>query len=303
MGNSRSTPYSRSADGVNDVGSGAFIRHRNIRMPRISVNTSLMPRVKSYSCSVMSPEVDVVDIVDVGVADGVEDAVYRTASCTALLQSPQIDERIDRRRQGSAGSILEFGSVSSPFRRQFLSLRSAGSFDTNAFRAKMRSYLELAKQKKDNIEQSLSWLPDFHPVVDPDVEADSWDDDGYTTTQCNDHSMLTVTSVHTSLSSGYNADLHPQWMAEEDGLTPPAISATSTSTTNTTTNTTTWQQVTTSGSFYMNWLSQIIGHVPDYVELRAGRLHLKLLSGQSPHSSVISHHGLSAFRFDFYLFI
>ena len=227
----------------------------------------------------MTPEVDLVDIVQVsscggvydGVDDGVDDGVYRTASCTALLQSPQIDEVIDRRRQGSTGSAFEFASVSSPFRRQFLSLRSAGSFDTNAFRAKMRSYLELAKQKKDDIEQSLSWLPDFHPL-NPDVQVDSWDDDGYTTTQCNDHSMLTVTSAHTSLSSGYNADLHPHphWMPEEEAAWPQVTTSTS-----------------TSGNFYINWLCQIVGHVPEYVELRTGRLHLKLLPGQSPESSAI----------------
>ena len=415
MGNSRSASYSyqhsRSVDGVNSVddvpdggggGAGAFIRHRNIRMPRINMKdvNPLMPhsRVKSYSCSMMtSPasqtsasvvvahtESDPVegcnvqgavvdfpfDFGDAGYGiDSVVDAhdaddagwQYRTASCTALLQCDhnEIDEVIDEglanRRQASlgVGSVLDVSSVSSPFRRQFLSLRSRrdrtsryyqqppplplptlpllsnsssfnggggigdvsmsslrsssllflSSLDTSGLRSKMRSYLELARQKKDNIEQSLSQTWSSHPpesyvhqhlhvdVDDGDLtrvgggsglvmtveEVDggcSWissldaDDAGYTTTttlttnDVPDSSLLTLTSAHTSLSSGYKCgDLMIDHVDHVEDIGSDH------------------DHVTTSGSFYLNWLRQILGHVPPYVELRQGRLHLKIVSG------------------------
>jgi hypothetical protein len=42
---------------------------------------------------------------------------------------------------------------------------------------------------------------------------------------------------------------------------------------------------TTSGIFYLEWLRQVTGSVPAYVELKQGRLHLKLIQGQSRNNN------------------
>jgi hypothetical protein len=126
------------------------------------------------------------------------------------------------------------------------------------------------------------------------------EDGGYTTTltvgdngslhsRFSDSSYLTMLTANTSLSSGYHGpaslmgDPHPasspsscsdnDEQEEEEEDDEEAIH----------------QQYhnhqmmlsncdgTTSGMFYLEWLRQVTGSVPAYVELRQGRLHLKLI--------------------------
>lgn len=255
-----------------------------------------------------------------------------------------------------------------PFHRQFLSMRSyqsqkrplllarsssvrtrssysvpiltelEGQFSRNTYKAK--HYLEMARIKKQSVEQSLSTAYNVanllhQPLITSSMTATvteesahtiapsqqleqqesttssslhkSWtsisqeslgdaedEDGGYTTTltagdngslhsRFSDSSYLTMLTANTSLSSGYHGpaslmgDQHPvssscsdeenedddihqhhhhhqMMMSNCDG--------------------------TTSGMFYLEWLRQVTGSIPPYVELRQGRLHLKLIQGQ-----------------------
>ena len=258
---------------------------------------------------------------------------------------------------------------SNPFRRQFLSMRSyqsqkrpllvtrsnsvrskpsasvpiltelEGQFSQNTFKAK--HYLEMARMKKQSVEQSLSSAYNAVNLLQPSSMAEtedhlhhsqqleqqqqqqstrsglhkSWtsisqeslgggedEDGGYTTTltvgdngslhsRFSDSSYLTMLTANTSLSSGYHGpaslmgDPHlasspsscsDDEQEEEEEDDEEAIH----------------QQYhnhqmmlsncdgTTSGMFYLEWLRQVTGSVPAYVELRQGRLHLKLIQGQ-----------------------
>lgn len=258
------------------------------------------------------------------------------------------------------------------FRRQFLSMRSyhsqkrplllarsssvrtrssysvpiltelEGQFSENTYKAK--HYLEMARMKKQSVEQSLSTAYNVanllhQPLIAPPMTAimtedsvhhttnigqqleqqqsatrsglhKSWtsisqeslgdaedEDGGYTTTltvgdngslhsRFSDSSYLTMLTANTSLSSGYHGP------ASLTGDGHPASSSCSDEEDD---NDEIYQHRqrhqmmmsncdgTTSGMFYLEWLRQVTGSVPAYVELRQGRLHLKLIQGQSSH--------------------
>ncbi|KZS15196.1 putative Guanine nucleotide exchange factor DBS [Daphnia magna] len=252
------------------------------------------------------------------------------------------------------------------FRRQFLSMRSyhsqkrplllarsssvrtrssysvpiltelEGQFSENTYKAK--HYLEMARMKKQSVEQSLSTAYNVanllhQPLIAPPMTAimtedsvhhttnigqqleqqqsatrsglhKSWtsisqeslgdaedEDGGYTTTltvgdngslhsRFSDSSYLTMLTANTSLSSGYHGP------ASLTGDGHPASSSCSDEEDD---NDEIYQHRqrhqmmmsncdgTTSGMFYLEWLRQVTGSVPAYVELRQGRLHLKLI--------------------------
>jgi hypothetical protein len=136
-----------------------------------------------------------------------------------------------------------------------------------------------------------------------DGEEEEEEDGGYTTTltvgdngslhsRFSDSSYLTMLTANTSLSSGYHGpaslmgDPHPASSSsfpscsdeeeEEDDGEDDAIHQQYHN----------HQQMmmshcdgTTSGIFYLEWLRQVTGSVPAYVELKQGRLHLKLIQG------------------------
>lgn len=258
--------------------------------------------------------------------------------------------------------------VSNPFKRQFLSMRAYGpegsrhhqrrplllprscsvrpspslsvpiltELDGGQFQnVKVKNYLEMARQKKQSVEQSLSQTR--HPAASDDyyplnllatgpgssTETDdparhleqqqqagksglhkSWtsisqeslgdgeegeedEDGGYTTTltvgdngslrsRYSDSSYLTLLTANTSLSSGYHGpaslgDPHPSSSScseasDEENQRQQMMAA--------------HCDGTTSGLFYLEWLRQVTGTIPSYVELRQGRLHLKLIQGQ-----------------------
>ncbi|EFX81868.1 hypothetical protein DAPPUDRAFT_223926 [Daphnia pulex] len=137
-----------------------------------------------------------------------------------------------------------------------------------------------------------------------DGEEEEEEDGGYTTTltvgdngslhsRFSDSSYLTMLTANTSLSSGYHGpaslmgDPHPASSSSpscsddeevEDDGEDDAIHQQYHN----------HQQMmmshcdgTTSGIFYLEWLRQVTGSVPAYVELKQGRLHLKLIQGQS----------------------
>ena len=195
-------------------------------------------------------------------------------SCAALLV--QSDEsRFDR----SSGRRLTAGvnnnnSNNNRFgRRQFLSMRSYHYPVLSEMNGSSRNYLELARLKKQSLEQSLTG---------PDVEDDD-EDGGYTTTLTlgdnaslrsdafSDCSYLTLLTANTSLSSGYHG---PASLGEPLPVSSDVTAAAA--------------PAATSGLFDLEWLRQVAGGtVPSYIELRQGRLHLKLIQGQSVHSPAI----------------
>ena len=120
------------------------------------------------------------------------------------------------------------------------------------------------------------------------------EDGGYTTTltvgdngslrsRYSDSSYLTLLTANTSLSSGYHGP---------GSLGGPVSSSSSCSEEEPDSIVQRQQMVatqcdgTTSGLFYLEWLRQVTGTVPPYVELRQGRLHLKLIQGQSVRRSL-----------------
>ena len=149
--------------------------------------------------------------------------------------------------------------------------------------SKARSYLEMARLKKQSVEQSLSqengatnksWISISQGSLD-DEEVDAFTETvvGETASLNSDASYLTLMTAHTSLSSGYHG---PASCATTDEDRDESGSQWFNASGNEQEN----DGQRASGAFYLEWLRQVSGSLPAYVELRQGRLHLKLTQGQ-----------------------
>lgn len=154
-----------------------------------------------------------------------------------------------------------------------------------------RIHQQLLDQPKPN-QVHKSWTSISQESLGDGQEEED-EDGGYTTTltvgdngslhsRFSDSSYLTLLTANTSLSSGYHGpaslgDTHPVSTSfSDDDIHRQQMMALHC-------------DGTTSGLFYLDWLRQVTGSVPSYVELRHGRLHLKLIQGQWRLAAKLAH--------------
>jgi hypothetical protein len=319
----------------------------------------------------------------------------RAASCTALLQSHDANNESARTRCSSLSkdsSVPDISMVSSPFKRQvrqFLSLRSyRGSnrrdyftrhlpsyatvrpttstpylsgltlVDSSTLRLKMNSYLQDARQRKENAEQNLlsridrglNWSTTMgcHSISEsnktrPDLAvstnmATEWQDPHQQTHYSANDCRFPLggyyggnSIIDSGLEDATPTREQSEWTLQEQNgeILSEAITASDNHsvtsqlsygsymtllTADTSCNTSNCGPVnypssnssyasywfesdcqhvpnyslagdqsygSTSGLFYRDYLRQILGRVPSYIEIRQGRLHLKLIKGES----------------------
>ena len=390
-----------------------FVRHRNIRLPRnhreLASAGLANSRQRSSSCSLMAYDpvgrVEQVEQVRNGRVPFGEQSIpcqsavtnrhadffpglrNRAASCTALLQTGDVNKEPARTRCSSLSkdsSVVDTSLVSSPFKRhvrQFLSLRSyRGSnrrdyftrhlpsyatvrpttstpylsgltlVDSSTLRLKMNSYLQDARQRKENVEQNLlsrldrglnwSTTKGRHSISESNKStnmATEWQDPHqqthYGANDCR-FPLADYYSGNSIIDSGLEdppTTQQSEWtLKEQNGeILSGTITASDNHSVNsqlsygsymtlltadTSCNTSNcgavnypssdssyasyWFQSdcqhvpnyslagdqsygSTSGLFYRDYLRQLLGRVPSYIDIRQGRLHLKLIKGES----------------------
>ena len=273
-----------------------FVRHRNvaIRLPRTSLNQLQRCRALSLSCSLTDavstspPSADDADDAERQLTTGHEetliqcrDAIDRLSSMARHQSSAATEDEDDQEDEEEDVDqiVIQRGNSPAPFRRhQFLSLRSYPNNSdvqrrrhqrtlsvrirrSNSISNEMtRAYLDAARLKKLLVQQNLTTNRRQSEEAD-DINSLS-------------DSNLTMQTANTSMSSGYGhhhamaaalPPLHhppPDYDYVEASGEPEPLGGSA------------------SGLFYVDWLRQQLGTVPPYVELRHGRLHLKLVKGQ-----------------------
>lgn len=235
-----------------------FVRHRNapIRLPRInsakdcwqgSLGHLRRPRRDGLSCS--TPGVSLPPERTVPV-EAERHFVRGAVSCASL------DGRGPFRRLGFATR-----SYQQPRRPAARPVRPSSSLTLLAGpQSNVRDYLETARLKKRSVELCLrhkSWVSISQGSLDDD-EADGFAETLKAASVSSGASYLTLVTARTSLSSGYHGPASSGAATDDDRDAGQA-----------------------SGAFYLDRLRHVSGSLPGYVELRQGRLRLKLTQGQS----------------------